>query len=166
MGTMTAGRRRGWALGWLAASGTAVAAAAAVGGLAARSGRPEFYEGLRRPSWAPPAEAFSPVWSVLYVTMAVAAWLVAREGTGDGRVRLALALFGGQLVLNAAWTPIFFGAERIDLALAEIAALLLLLIVTTAAFWRVSRSAGALTVPYLTWVAFATALNAAIAASN
>jgi tryptophan-rich sensory protein len=109
---------------------------------------------------------FSPVWTALYVAMAVAGWLVAREGTDDPRVRLALGLFAGQLVLNALWTPIFFGAEQIDLALVDIAALLMLLIVTTAAFWRVSRPAAGLMVPYVAWVAFATALNAAIAAMN
>jgi len=162
----TLGRRRGWAPGWLAASVGAVAAAAAVGGLAARSARPGFYEELRRPSWAPPAEVFSPVWTALYAAMAVAGWLVAREGVDDPRVRLALGLFAGQLALNAAWTPIFFGAELIDVALADIVLLLLLLVATTWAFWRVSRTAAALMVPYVAWVAFATALNAAIAAQN
>ena len=147
----------------LGGSVLAVGAAAVVGGLAAGRAAPGYYETLDRPSWSPPAGVFGPVWSVLYVSMATAAWLVAREGLERADVRLALGLFGAQLVLNAAWTPIFFGAQRPGLAAADIVALLVVLAATVVAFWRVRPAAGALMVPYLAWVAFATALNLAIA---
>ncbi len=150
-------------LALLAGSALAVGSAAVIGGLAAGRAAPGYYETLDRPSWSPPAGVFGPVWSVLYVSMAAAAWLVAREGLERDDVRLALGLFGAQLVLNAAWTPIFFGAQRPGLAAADIVALLLVLAATVAAFWRVRPAAGALMVPYLAWVAFATALNLAIA---
>ena len=150
-------------LALLGASALAVGTAAAIGGLAAGRAAPGYYETLDRPSWSPPAGVFSPVWSVLYVSMAGAAWLVAREGLDRDDVRLALGLFGAQLALNAAWTPIFFGAQRPGLAAVDIVALLLVLAATVAAFWRVRPLAGALMVPYLCWVAFATALNLAIA---
>lgn len=146
-----------------AGSAIAVGAAAVVGGLAAGRAAPGYYETLDRPSWSPPAGVFAPVWSVLYVSMATAAWLVAREGLERDDVRLALGLFGTQLVLNAAWTPLFFGAQRPGLAAADIVALLVVLAATVVAFWRVRPAAGALMVPYLVWVAFATALNLAIA---
>ena len=157
-------RPRGlWSLVLLGGSLLAVGTAAVVGGLAAGRAAPGYYETLDRPSWSPPAGVFGPVWSVLYVSMATAAWLVAREGLERDDVRLALGLFGAQLVLNAAWTPLFFGAQRPGLAAADIVALLVVLAATVAAFWRVRPAAGALMVPYLAWVAFATALNLAIA---
>ena len=150
-------------LALLGGSVLAVGTAAVVGGLAAGRAAPGYYETLDRPSWSPPAGVFGPVWSVLYVSMAAAAWLVAREGLERDDVRLALGLFGTQLVLNAAWTPLFFGAQRPGLAAADIVALLVVLAATVAAFWRVRPAAGALMVPYLAWVAFATALNLSIA---
>ena len=150
-------------LALLGGSALAVGTAALVGGLAAGRAAPGYYETLDRPSWSPPAGVFGPVWSVLYVSMATAAWLVAREGLERDDVRAALGVFGVQLVLNAAWTPLFFGAQRPGLAAADIVALLLVLAATVAAFWRVRPAAGALMVPYLAWVAFATALNLAIA---
>jgi tryptophan-rich sensory protein len=153
--------RRSLALGALAA--VSVAAAAAVGGLAARSGTGDYYAQLDKPSWSPPAAVFSPVWTALYVTMAVAAWLVARRGPARADVRVALILFGVQLALNAAWTPIFFAAREPGWAAVDIVALLAVLAATTVAFWRVSRTAGLLMVPYLGWVGFAAALNLAIA---
>lgn len=150
-------------LALLAGSALAVGTAAVVGGLAAGRAAPGYYETLDRPSWAPPAGVFAPVWSALYVAMATAAWLVAREGVEREDVRLALGLFGAQLALNAAWTPLFFGLQRPGLAAADILALLAALAATVVAFWRVRPAAGALMVPYLAWVAFATALNLAIA---
>ena len=156
-------RERGRSVALLGGAAALVGAAAAVGGLAASGARTELYEELDRPGWAPPAEVFGPVWTVLYGTMAVAAWLVAREGPGRSETRLALGLFGAQLVLNAAWAPIFFGAGAVSAAAIEIVALAVVLAATVAAFWRVSRPAGALMVPYLVWVVFAAALNIEIA---
>ena len=101
------------------------------------------------------------MWAALYVMMAVAAWLVWKRG-GWSVHRTPLALFVTQLVLNAIWSLLFFGLRRPDLAFAEIVLLWCLIAATTAAFWRVSRVAGILFAPYLVWVTFASALNAAI----
>jgi tryptophan-rich sensory protein len=122
---------------------------------------PGWYRQLRKPAWSPPAWLFGPVWTLLYTLMGVAAWLVAsgRRRTGRGP---ALAAFGGQLALNAAWTPIFFGLRRPGLALAEILATLGAVTVTVALFLRQRTLAGLLLLPYLAWTSFATLLNAAI----
>jgi tryptophan-rich sensory protein len=90
--------------------------------------------------------------------MAVAAWLVWRQVGWGG----ALVWFAVQLVLNAAWSPLFFGLHRIDLALLDIVALWVAIAVTLVGFWKVSPGAGWLLVPYLAWVSFATALNFAL----
>ncbi len=118
----------------------------------------EWYSALQKPSWNPPAWVFGPVWSTLYVMMAVAAWLVWREG-GWRRQRLALGLFLGQWTLNFLWTPLFFGLHRTGLAFAEILLLALAVAVTSRAFYRVRPVAGVLLAPYLAWVAFASVLN-------
>jgi translocator protein len=117
-----------------------------------------WYEGLVKPAWNPPAWLFGPVWSLLYVMMAVAAWLVWREG-GWRTQRRALFLFLLQWLLNALWTPLFFGLHRPDLALAEILLLWLALVATLLVFWRVRPLAGLLLVPYLAWSSFAALLN-------
>lgn len=117
-----------------------------------------WYADLRKPAWNPPAWVFGPVWSLLYVMMAVAAWRVWRRGGWPVQWR-ALGLFIVQWVLNALWTPLFFGLHRPGWALAEICALLLALGVTLVLFWRVEKAAGLLLAPYLAWVAFATFLN-------
>ena len=121
---------------------------------------PAYYRGLRKPAWAPPPWLFGPVWTALYALMGVAAWLVARRG-GPG-TRRALALWGGQLALNAAWTPIFFGLRSPGAALAEIAALWIAVLGTVVVFARRRADAAALLLPYLAWVSFAAALNLAI----
>lgn len=120
-----------------------------------------WYGALAKPSWTPPNWLFGPVWTLLYLTLAVAAFLVWRLRPSRQR-RVALTLFVVQLALNALWTPLFFGAHRPALALAEIVLLDLAVAATLVAFWRLRRSAGALLVPYLAWLFFATALNAAI----
>ncbi len=117
-----------------------------------------WFQELRKPPWNPPGWVFAPVWTMLYASMGVAAWLVWREG-GFTAQRVPLALFGCQLLLNALWTPLFFGAHRPGAAFVDITALWLVLICTLAAFWRVSPAAGALLVPYLAWITFAGALN-------
>jgi tryptophan-rich sensory protein len=145
----------------LAAFGVAVAVAALIGGLGV-AGTSAEYQSLEQPSWAPPSWLFGPVWTTLYAMMAVAGWLVWRR-TGWSA---ALTVYAAQLVLNAAWTPIFFGFGRYGLALADIVVLWFLIGATIALFWRVSRPAAALLVPYWAWVTFATALNAAIWSAN
>ncbi len=139
----------------------AVAAAAVVGSLAATSSR-ETYAALDLPPFAPPGWLFGPVWTVLYVLIAVAGWLVWRE-VGLDRSMLA---YGAQLVLNALWTPIFFAGDRYGIALVEIVVLLTAVLLTLAMFARRRRLAAGLLVPYAAWVAFATALNAAIVLTN
>jgi tryptophan-rich sensory protein len=120
-----------------------------------------WYAALAKPSWTPPGWLFGPVWTLLYFSMAVAAFLVWRRPASRARTR-ALVLFGVQLGLNALWTPLFFGAHLPGLALAEIVLLDVAVVATLFAFWRLRRAAGALLVPYLAWSLFATALNAAI----
>jgi translocator protein len=139
----------------------AVAAAALIGTLAV-SGASQEYASLIQPAWAPPSWLFGPVWTVLYATMAAAAWLVWRR-VGLDRT---LVPFAVQLLLNAAWTPLFFGAGQYGWALVDIAALWLAIAVTIVVFWRVSRPAALLLVPYWLWVTFAAALNASILALN
>ncbi len=154
-----AGRVRRWLA--LAGFGAAVAAVAATGGLAA-SNAPAEYRSLRQPSWAPPAWLFGPVWTALYVMIALSGWLLwCRAG-----MRPALAWYAVQLLLNAAWAPLFFGAGRYELALADLAALWVAIGVTVALFWRRSRTAALLLVPYWAWVTFAGALNGSIVRLN
>ena len=118
---------------------------------------PDYYARLDKPPWAPPPLVFGPVWTVLYAMIGVAAWLVARRG--DPAARPALRLWGLQLILNAAWTPIFFGLRAPGLALAEIAVMWVAIVGTTVAFFARRTAAGWLLLPYLAWVTFATALN-------
>ena len=121
----------------------------------------QWFADLNKPSWNPPSWLFGPVWTLLYIAMAVAAWLVWR--TGGWKLRTpALALFMLQWLLNALWTPLFFGLHRIDLALIDITLMWLAIAATIAAFYRISKSSAYLLIPYLAWVTFATALNFAI----
>ena len=124
-----------------------------------------FYGQLQLPGWAPAASVFGPVWSVLYLGMAVAAWLVWRAGPSRA-VRSALALYAVQLVLNALWSWLFFGWQFGALAVADIVLLWVAVAATLVAFWRIRPLAGALLVPYLAWVSFALALNVAILRLN
>jgi translocator protein len=117
-----------------------------------------WYATLNKPSWNPPAWIFGPVWTLLYLSMAIAAWWVWRQG-GWKLQSGALRLYGVQLVLNAIWTPLFFGLHRPGWAFVEILLLLTAVVATTRAFWRTSRFAGALLVPYVLWVSFASVLN-------
>lgn len=138
-----------------------ITSAAAMIGAAASVRAGEFYQQLGKPAWAPPPQIFGPVWSVLYLLMAVAAWLVVRA-EGWPRARGALTLYVGQLVLNAVWTWLFFRWHLGGLALVEILILWVLLLLMTRAFWRASTLAGMLLLPYLSWVTFAAALTYAV----
>jgi benzodiazapine receptor len=139
--------------GWLALT----FATAAIGAMAsAQAGA--FYLQLQRPAWAPPAWLFAPVWSTLYLLMAVAAWLVWRSH-GLRRAAAALGLFALQLGANAIWTWLFFVWQQGALAFVEILLLWALIVGTIVAFWRLHTLAGALLLPYLAWVSFACALT-------
>ncbi|MBN8458580.1 MAG: tryptophan-rich sensory protein [Verrucomicrobia bacterium] len=118
----------------------------------------EGYEMLEKPAWNPPAWVFGPVWTVLYLLMAVAAWLVWKHG-GWSANRRPLGFYLTQLTLNAAWTPAFFGLQNPGLALAVIVLLLAAIVATLKTFSAVHRTAAGLLVPYLLWVNFATVLN-------
>ena len=140
-----------------------------------------WYAGLVQPSFAPPNWVFAPVWTTLYVLMAVAAWrvwrlrpasparealagevLVAGSRASEGRrgqVKTEMAAYVLQLIFNFAWSAIFFAAHQIGLALIEICVLLVLILTTTVLFWRRDRLAGLLFLPYLAWTSFATVLN-------
>ena len=141
-------------VGWLALT----FCAAATGTFVSTGG---WYEELMKPSWNPPSWVFGPVWTLLYAMMAVAAWLVWQRG-GWKAQRVPLTLYLVQWALNALWTPLFFGLHRPGLAFIEIVALVLAVMATLAAFWRVKLLAGLLLVPYAAWVGFAAALNFAI----
>jgi translocator protein len=119
---------------------------------------PGWYATLAKPSFTPPNWVFGPVWSTLYLMMAVAAWLVWRAG-GWARTRAALSIYGLQLALNLLWSVLFFGLKRLDLATSEILVLDVAIIATIFAFRRHSPGAAWLLVPYLIWVGYATALT-------
>lgn len=122
---------------------------------------PEWYGQLAKPSWTPPDALFAPVWTLLYILMAVSAWRIWKEGGWNENGR-ELGLFLVQLAFNAAWMPIFFGMQAIETALAEITFLLGLIALTIRAFYPVDRRAAQLLYPYFAWVLYATALTYAI----
>jgi len=153
---VTAIRQVAGLVGWVIAT-FAAAAIGAIGSAAA----PAFYEQLVRPSWAPPASAFGPVWTLLYAAMAVAAWLVWRRHS-LAAARGAFTLFAAQLLANALWSWLFFTWHLGALAFAGVLVLWALIVATIVAFWRRNALAAVLLVPYLAWVTFASALTFAV----
>lgn len=141
----------------LAACFAAAGLGAAFTGPAVRT----WYQEIRKPGFTPPDWLFGPVWTALYAMMAVAAWLVWRKAGAPARTA-GLALFGVQLALNAAWSPIFFGLRSFGGAFVDIVALWLAIAASVVAFWRTSVASGVLLLPYLAWVSFAAVLNLAI----
>ena len=145
--------------------GIAVAVPLAVGGLSgsvtARSVA-TWYPTLTKPFFNPPAWVFGPTWTVLYIMMGVAAFLVWRQGFSTKDVRLALTLFAAQLALNGLWSILFFGLQSPGVAFAEILLLWLSIVATVWIFRRVVPAAALLMLPYLAWVSFAAVLNGSI----
>lgn len=138
----------GWLSGWFSNSGY---------------GNP-WFDALRKPDFMPPGWAFPVAWTILYILMGVA---VAQVMRSESTVRrLALHVFAIQLLLNLAWSPIFFGLHRPDMALVTIGVMILFVVVTILLFWGLRRSAALLMLPYLGWLCFATALNFAILRLN
>jgi translocator protein len=146
------------AVGWLVLT----FGAAAVG---ARFLPDEWYRQLNKPSWNPPNSIFAPVWTILYFLMATAAWLIWRRH-GISAALVPFSLYILQLLLNTAWTWLFFGKHQIRGALIDIVALWIVILATLLSFWRLETLAGIFLVPYLAWVSFATILNWAIWQKN
>ena len=155
--------RKGWLSDLLALGicGVACFSAAGLGSLWTFPSLDNWYAELNKPSWNPPNFVFGPVWTMLYALMALAVWLVWRQRERSV-IGWPLTLFGGQLILNAAWSGIFFALHQPGLAFVEILLLWLMILATAVSFWRVHRVASLLLVPYLAWVAFAAVLNGTI----
>jgi benzodiazapine receptor len=144
---------------------------AALGGIATAAQVDGWYADADKVAWTPPDVVFGPVWTALYAAMSIAAWRVWLERDRVD-VRRPLALYVMQLVLNALWTPVFFalypmiGGAALWIAAVIIVALDVLVLLTLISFWPISRLAGALLIPYLAWVLYATTLNIGIAVLN
>jgi translocator protein len=136
------------------------AAVSALGGWATAKSVGTWYQALAKPGFNPPDWVFAPVWTALYLMIAVAGWRAWRRG--DAEARRGLAVYAVQLALNLSWSFVFFGAHLVGPALLVIAALLAAIVANAVLFWRLDRWAGMLLVPYAAWVSFATMLNAAI----
>ncbi len=148
-------------LGFIAAS----LAAGVVGMLLQGDALDAWYPSIDTPPYTPPSWVFGPVWTTLYVLIGVAAWLDWRQRDSD-RARAGLALFGVQLVLNAAWTGIFFGLRQPGWALVEILVLIATIVAWIAVTWKPARGASLLLLPYAAWVGFATAITAGVVVLN
>jgi benzodiazapine receptor len=148
------------AAGWAAA----VTAVAVTGGLATDT-TSDWYQSLERPSWQPPGAVFGPVWTVLYVLIAISATLAYRD-VGGPRRRIVLGLYAANLALNLAWTWIFFQGHRPTAAGVEILFLLGTIVALIALVFKHNRAAAAALAPYGAWTAFATALTWTIAVKN
>jgi tryptophan-rich sensory protein len=135
--------------------------AAAIGGVATATSVGTWYRTLHKPAWNPPDWIFGPVWTLLYVLMAIAAWRVWRSG-GPAAARRTLALFGVQLALNSLWSVLFFGLRRPDWAFAEVSMLWSCLVLLLVRFFHADRIAAALWSPYVAWVSFASVLNGTV----
>lgn len=130
-----------------------------LGSLVTRPSLTAWYEGLAKPHWTPPDWLFAPVWTTLYVTMGVAAWLVWRRRSLE---TIPMRLFLVQLLLNVAWSAVFFRFRSPGWAFLEIVVLWCAILLTAIAFGRIARIAGWLMAPHLLWVSYAAALNFAI----
>jgi tryptophan-rich sensory protein len=137
-------------------------AAGAIGSVFTRSAIPTWYATLEKPPFSPPNWLFAPVWTLLYILMGIAAFLVWRKGLENRGVRIALIVFLIQLALNALWSVVFFGLESPLYGLIVISILWIAILVTIIKFFRISRVASVLMWPYLLWVTFAAVLNSSI----
>lgn len=124
-----------------------------------------WYETLNKPSWDPPRWLFGPVWTVLYTLIGYAGYLAWCSSIGRAR-RAAFWIYAAQLLLNALWTPLFFGLHSPGLALVNIVAQWLVILLNIVAFYRIKAAAGLLLIPYLLWVTFALVLNGTIWSLN
>lgn len=132
-----------------------------IAGLWTSSSVGTWYTTLQRAPWNPPGWVFGPVWTALYITIAIAGWLVWRK-RGEANIRPAMTWYAVQFALNLAWSGLFFGMRQPALALLDLILLLTAIVLTIRAFRRIHPFAGTLLIPYALWVAYATTLNAAI----
>ena len=123
---------------------------------------PSWYANINKPSFRPPNWVFAPVWTTLYLLMGIALFLVLRKGLNEKDIKIAVAVFILQLVLNALWSFLFFGLESPFAAFIEIIFLWAAILISIILFFQISRVAGALLIPYILWVSFASVLNFAI----
>lgn len=123
-----------------------------------------WYREINRPSWTPPNWVFGPVWTALYVMMSVSAWLVWRQR--EKPKKTALVVFGAQLILNGLWSLLFFGMKNPVLGFVDIVGLWIAILITIIMFFRISKLAGWLLIPYLIWVSYASSLNLGIILLN
>jgi tryptophan-rich sensory protein len=135
-------------------------AAAGIGAYATATA-PEFYRALNRPSWAPPAWLFGPVWTILYLLQAISAWMIWKD-RGFRGASAALGLFVAQLAVNALWSWLFFTWRLGRISFIEIVILWCMIAANIKLFWGLKPLAGALLLPYIAWVSFATILNFAM----
>jgi tryptophan-rich sensory protein len=140
-------------------------AAAGIGAAATSTSVATWYASLHQPSWSPPNGIFAPVWTALYIAMAVAAWRAWQLGPPTAG-RRTVSLYSAQLTLNALWSILFFGLRRPGAAFIDVCVLWALLLVMLVRFWRTDRLAGLIWLPYLAWVSFAAALNLAVWSLN
>ena len=127
---------------------------------------PGWYAGLAKPPFNPPSWVFAPVWTILYAMMGLSAYLVYEKGPRRKEVRKALAVFAGQLLLNALWSIVFFGAHMILGAAVVIVLLWGMVLASIWLFSRISKAAAYLLVPYILWVSFAMVLNISLYVLN
>jgi tryptophan-rich sensory protein len=132
---------------------------AILSGLASAGGTVDWYRQIEKPSFTPPSWVFGPVWTLLYLMMGIAAFLVWKRGLEKPGVRLALLVFLIHLAFNGAWSILFFGMQLPGIAFADIILLWCAIGLTVFLFFRQSTTAGALLVPYWGWVSFASVLN-------
>ena len=137
-----------------------------IGSLFTFSAIPTWYATLTKPELNPPSWVFGPVWTTLYVLMGVSVFLIWQKGWERKDVKIAVSVYGVQLVLNALWSIVFFGMQSPGLALVNIALLFVSIVSTMILFYKISRPAMYLLVPYILWVSFASYLNYAIYALN
>jgi translocator protein len=147
-------------LGGLVVSLLIVFGIATLGGAITNLSVATWYPSLEKPSWTPSGSTIGVIWTILYILMGIAAWVIWRRHS-EGR-QLSLAIYALQLLLNLGWSGLFFGLRSPGLALIEIGVLWLAILATSVAFWKVSKLAGVLMIPYLSWVTVAGVLNALI----
>ena len=127
---------------------------------------PTWYATLNKPSFNPPNWIFAPVWTLLYLSMGISAFLIWEKGINKKEVRIALLIFGSQLILNVLWSYLFFGLKSPSLAFVGIIVLWLAITATIYAFYKISKPAGLILIPYILWVTFAAFLNFSILILN